>query len=198
MNSRFALAAALLSMPCVWPDDKDVIVVTLERHAQDRWTALDSKTVLDSGDRVRFRFRGSQPGWLYVYYTGSDGKSDWLEKEGQLTVKEQEYEVPRGSSYTVSGPPGFDTVYWILSPKPIPAEALIPASAKRNVSNTMRPRCRDGQPEDTKAACLDNRAGPAGLRARELKLDKAPSGAAAGTNDRNVGVMVYEFRIAHR
>lgn len=175
---------------------------------------MDPRTVFAAGDRIRFRFSANPGGWLYVHYAGSGGQSDWLvpdetSQPGRLVVADQSVTVPADSStkFTVTGPPGFDTIYWILSPKPLPADALLPAARRpATAPNTMRPRCRVPS-----APCLDDRAGPAplaaaglpvrrssGLRARELKIEKDAAGSRIEPADRAVGAIVYEFRLAHR
>ncbi|MFN7925247.1 MAG: DUF4384 domain-containing protein [Bryobacteraceae bacterium] len=193
MSSRAAVALWVAAAACAAGADR--VDVRLERRTGEEWRGIDSKTVLEGGDRIRFRVRCTMPGWLYVYSTDSSGKAGWLVEDGLLIVKDQDYEIPRGAAYTVSGPAGFDVVYWIVSPRKVPAEALVPANARRNVSNTMRPRCREGSGE-AKMACLDDRAGASGLRARELKEERGTE--KGGEGDRNFSVMVSEFRVAHR
>ncbi|MCC6536122.1 MAG: DUF4384 domain-containing protein [Bryobacterales bacterium] len=189
--------------------------VAVERLTGGHWRAEDPRTVFASGDRIRFRFSANPGGWLYVHYAGSGGQNDWLVPDettqpGRLVVADQSITVPADSStrFTVTGPPGFDIVYWILSPRPLPAEALLPTARRTVTPNTMRPRCR----VPSAAPCLDDRAGPAplaaapdlpvrrssGLRARELKIEKDAAGSRIEPVDRAVGAIVYEFRLAHR
>ena len=128
------------------------------------------QTVLASGDRVRFRFNSSVAGWLSVYYAGSGGQADWL-LPSRLVTKDTPFLVPaEPASYTIEGPPGLDVLYWIVSPKQVPLESLVPSGARRQVPHTLVPRCRGGkEPEAAALACLDDRAGPVRLRARELR-----------------------------
>ena len=190
------------------------IDLTMERLEDSRWVRLDPQTVLASGDRIRFEFTSNAPGWLCVYYTGSGGQSEWLWPPGagsRLIAKDTAQLVPaEPAAYSVAGPPGLDILYWILSPRQVPLESLVPPRAPRTVPSTLIPRCRSaigGQEQ----ACLDDRAGPAPLdtasspfrqtrrlRARELKIDSGSTGASIQTAERNIGVIVYEFRIAHR
>lgn len=189
------------------------IDLALERLADGRWNRIDPQTVLASGDRVRFQFSSNAPGWLSVYYTGAGGRSEWL-LPSRLIAKDSPYTIPaEPASYSIDGPPGLDVLYWILSPKPMAPEALVPAGARRPLPNTLIPRCRGGKEPDTASAlaCLDERAGPAPLdaatsplrqsrlRARELKIDNGGAGGASiQTAERTMGVIVYEFRLAHR
>ncbi len=180
------------------------IDLALERLAEGRWKGIDPQTVLGMGERIRFRFTSSVPGWLCVYYSGSGGQSEWL-LPSRLVAKDSPYLVPaEPESYLLDGPPGIDVLYWILSPRQVPLESLVPSGAKRAIPNTMVPRCRGAKEpaqQPQLAACLDDRAGVAPLsrlRARELKIDSGVNGARIQPAERNIGVIVYEFRIAHR
>ncbi|MEZ5356714.1 MAG: DUF4384 domain-containing protein [Bryobacteraceae bacterium] len=213
--SRALLAAAMvLSAPLTAADRKGVEVV-LERSAQpNAWKPVDPRTVLDNGDHIRFRFATATPGWLYVYVTGSSGSSAWLlpgeaKEIGYRVEAGAEYRIPAApESLTVSGPEGYDVVYWILSPRPLAAEAVFPGPSK--APRTLRPMCRERlSPSDP---CLDDRAGPSlasaapdakqprpsGLRARELTIDRENAITRIEPVDRILGLIVYEFRIAHR
>lgn len=196
MNSR-AFVLLLGAAACLRAAER--IDVAVERLADGRFNRIDPQTVLASGDRVRFRFNSSVAGWLSVYYAGSGGQADWL-LPSRLVTKDTPFLVPaEPASYTIEGPPGLDVLYWIVSPKQVPLESLVPSGARRQVPHTLVPRCRSGkEPEAAALACLDDRAGPVRLRARELKIDSGSSGTGIQPADRNIGVIVYEFRLAHR
>jgi hypothetical protein len=214
----FGAAAVLLLLPVLnaqgtGSPDPGRIEVVLERKDGAQWTAVDARTVLNSGDRIRFRFRSTLPGWLYVHYAGSGGETGLLLPQkneiGHRVIGGESYQVPAGAgSYAVAGPPGFDVLYWVLSPKPVPAESLLPPSAKR-APRTLIPRCR-GQ-VSSEMACLDDRAGPAAveasqleplrrssLRARELRIETESGVSTIEPADRSTGIIIYEFRLAHR
>jgi hypothetical protein len=191
------------------------IEVVLERNDGSQWSAVDARTVLNSGDRIRFRFKSTLPGWLYVHYAGSGGETGLLLPQkneiGHRILGGETYQVPAGAgSFTVAGPPGFDVLYWVLSPKPVPAESLLPPSAKR-APRTLIPRCRGQLSGGTESACLDDRAGPAAveasqlaplrrssLRARELRIGTESGVSTIEPADRSAGIIIYEFRLAHR
>jgi hypothetical protein len=208
MNRRaFALLVPAAAAGFAADTPAERIELALERQAEGRWARVDPQTVLSAGERIRFRFSTNTPGWLCVYYTGSGGQSEWL-LPSRLVVKDTPYLVPaEPASFSVDGPPGMDVLYWILSPKQVPLESLVPAGAKRTMPNTLIPRCRS---QSVVMACLDDRAGPAPLdtassplrqsrlRARELKIDSGSNGASIQPAERNIGVIVYEFRLAHR
>jgi hypothetical protein len=211
-------AVVLLALP-VWGAQNSGspapgrIEVVLERKDGSQWNAVDARTVLNSGDSIRFKFQSTLPGWLYVHYAGSGGESGLLlpqkNETGHRIIGGESYQIPAGQgSYTVEGPPGFDVLYWVLSPKPVPAESLLPSSVKR-APRTLIPRCR-GQ-IGTEMACLDDRAGPStvdaaqlaplrssSLRARELRIQTESGVSTIEPSDRSTGIIIYEFRLAHR
>lgn len=186
--------------------------IILERLEQGKWIALDPRTVLSDGDSVRFQLRPSFSGYLYAYYRGSDGETEWLypppgSGENLRIDKGSIYVIPSGALfYTVAGKPGFDVVYWMLSPRALTVPERVSPIEDECVLRTMVPRCR----EDIRLskACVDDRAGlkptpqlpessPTGLRARELKFNTAGSTTRIETSD-GPGLFVYEFKIAHR
>jgi hypothetical protein len=184
--------------------------LVLERSEGGSWRALNPETVLEKGNTIRFRLVSSFSGYLYVYYRGSDGEAAWLyPSETSGANNRIEGGAPRlipseETSYVVSGKPGFDIVYWLISSKPLAAPDLRPPVEKSPVPRTMVPRC--GEPKAV-TSCLDNRAGAkaaeagsteaGGLKARELTL-KAEGSTTHIAAAEGPGLLVYEFRIAHR
>ena len=83
----------MLLLPAAACLGADRIDVTLERLADDKWNRIDTQTVVNKGERVRFRFVSASPGWLAVYYVGSGGQSEWL-SPSQLVVKDNAVVVP--------------------------------------------------------------------------------------------------------
>jgi hypothetical protein len=203
------LAVLLAACACAAAaDDSAAIEVVLER-LRDEWKPVDPRTVLDSGDRIRFRFSAGEAGWLYVYAVGSGGGAGWLlpktaAEPGHRVEAGSQYRIPASpGSYSISGPEGFDVLYWILAPRPLPAGTVLPRPAARPVENTLRPRCRTGT--EPVLACVDERAGPApvtamktGLKARELKIESGADAVRIEPVDRAAGIIIYEFRLAHR
>jgi len=208
MNSAAAVILAGLGLPypCFTAQEpqtaSDQIEIVMERSENRQWKALDSHTVVDSGDSVRFRLQASFSGYLYVFYRGSGGESAWLYPSGTASnwiEKGTVYWIPSPSaSYRVLGRPGFDVIYWLISAKSLPDREQLPAREDR-VERTMVPRC----PEiEERAPCVDSRAGVSqshlsGLRPREIRIEAQgeTTRIAAGGQP---GVLVYEFRLAHR
>ncbi len=192
------------------------IEVSLELHQADRWQTVDNQTVFHNNDEIRFRFRTSMRGYLYVLDRSSSGGNVWLfprSGQGQMSKVEAgpEYLIPGGKgSFVVGGAPGFDVTYWVLSPVPI--ESREPPESGTQ-PNTLVPRCRTGELQ-ARGICTDERAGPRPAKraedapialppserliARDLQFHtEAGSTHILAPNVRN-GVVVYEFHIAHQ
>jgi hypothetical protein len=202
--------------------------ITLERKENGRWRKVPAQTIFAQGDYVRFRYRGSFAGNLYVMNQGSSG--DYVRlfpgaDTGQDNYVEanREYVIPAeatGGAFRISGPAGYDTVYWVVMPaesgatpqkpyKPLPPPPANPAAPKN-----MTPRC-DETIWKARGECLDRAAGPravtapeslpsnlggiAGATPRELVFlqDKSNSTVVSAPAALN-GPVVYEFRIAHK
>ena len=81
----------------------------LERLDGDNWHTIDPGLVLESGDRVRFRFRTSFDGYLYVTNLNTSGGYEQLfprqeTGENNRITANQEYKVPaeRGGERTIN------------------------------------------------------------------------------------------------
>jgi hypothetical protein len=219
-----ALTIALLSQAPAGPQSSSAqgpdlaIEINLELRRGDQWRMVDNQTVFRNNDEIRFRFRTSMSGYLYVLDRSSSGENVWLfprSGQGQMSRVEAgpEYLIPGGKgSFVVGGAPGFDVTYWVLSPVPIEARAAdAPASATQ--PSTLVPRCRTGELQ-ARGICTDERAGPRPAKhaedapialppserliARDLQFHtEAGSTHISAPNARN-GVVVYEFHIAHQ
>ncbi len=201
------LAAAATEPPAV--------EIGLEWRKDGRWETVDPATVFSANDEVRFRFRTTTPGYLYVLNRSAGGETAWLfprPEQGHSSRVEPGpvYLVPgeRGS-FVIGGTPGFDTTYWVVSPTPVESRAPeLPPSGVQ--PSTLLPRCRE-QVLKARGLCVDERAGPRplsksepapaelpALKARDLTF-RAESGQTRITaKGSTTGVIVYEFRIAHR
>jgi hypothetical protein len=193
------------------------INVALERKQRDEWRFVDPETVFHSGEEIRFRFRSSRGGFLYVLNRSSSGQSTWLfprSHEGQNSRVEPgpDYLVPgTKGSFIVEGSPGFDVTYWILSPTPVDVRETsqpVPGSQP----STLEPRCRTETLKD-RGLCVDDRAGPGPVResadaplsvlrsgslvSRDLKFHSQDGTTRISSADPQNRTIVYEFRIAH-
>lgn len=216
--SGLALAAVALAQPPPSTESDSSIEVRLELRKNGEWQAVESTAVFSANDEIRFRFRTSFPGYLYVLNRASNGETDWLyplPEQGQTSRVEPgpTYLIPgtRGS-FVVGGTPGFDVTYWVVSPSPIEtARPAMPEAASQ--PNTLIPRCRE-QVLKARGLCVDERAGPrplskpdqipselrqgAQLAARDLKFRAESGQTRISAKVSPTGVIVYEFRIAHR
>jgi hypothetical protein len=90
-------------------------------------TALDVDSAKDfhTGDRVRFAFESNINGYLYVAQQGTSGNWTVLFPNPQINggrnfVKRfEEYEVPQGDWFLLSGDPGVEQVFVFLSREPL-------------------------------------------------------------------------------
>lgn len=179
--------------------------IGVERKSESGWSVVDSKTVFDQGDRIRFRFRSTFNGYLYVMNYGTSGEHTVLFPRQDTG---QENRVAAGAVYVIpatdgvfriSGPPGHDVVSWLVSPVRLgrpEAEALVspPRAA------TLLPRCDDTILR-ARGECIDHRAGPSAgkdQRSRDLLFLEKEKRTVVAAPAPLEGPVVYEFRIAHR
>jgi hypothetical protein len=189
---------------------------------------MSEKHVFQRGDEVRLRVRSDADGYLYVLNRSSSGSMSVL-FPGQDTASTRierghEYTLPASSQrwFTVTDPPGYETIYFLVSSEPTPRPKSSPVmnpplvkpskKAPSDAADGLIPRC-DDQMFRARGDCLDLAAGPQAVGA----ADSLPDGmSAAGTASRDINIteegqtvtvtpgkgagpaVVYEFRIAHR
>lgn len=194
----------------------------LERLEGNDWHTIDPALVLNQGDRVRFRFRTSFDGYLYVTNLNTSGRYEQLfplveTGENNRIVSGQEYKVPQTSAvFRIAGPAGFETVYWLISPirmnEPAPSMAPIPPGSPSKPL-TLTPRCDDAVLK-ARGDCIDNQAGlkliPRGIELpktlaqaanegrRDLLFMRQQDKAVVSSPQPLTGPVIYEFRLAHR
>jgi len=197
--------------------------IVLERMQGNTWRTIDPGLVLAQGDRVRFRFRTNFDGFLYVTDLNSSGVYQQLfpsDEAGQdnRVGNNRDYHVPATSAvFRVAGPPGYETVYWLVTPAVIkgtaPSARPVPPDYKAPAPLKLTPRCDDAILR-ARGDCVDAAAGPK-LIPRGTELPQ-PLADAAGQGPRDLlflreqeksivsspapleGPVVYEFRLAHR
>jgi len=195
--------------------------VTLEKQDGGRWKAVDPGMVFEKDDRVRFRFRANFRGRLYVMNYGTSGAYSLLfprEETGQENRIEagKEYRVPATEAwFRIGGPPGYDVVYWLMSPVALGASELAAPVPPRKPQppKTLLPRCDDTLFR-ARGQCIDSSAGPrlvprggalpenlANLPdadSRELIIMRKPDGFSVSSPTPLAGPVIYEFRLAHK
>jgi hypothetical protein len=215
-KGRTVLAAVLLAAAAL-PAQTQSMEILLERHASGAWKTIEPGLVLGQGDLVRFRFRATFDGYLYVINSGTSGTQSLL-FPGDSTGRDnrvlagKDYFIPStGASFKVSGPAGHDVVYWLVSPVPLdgnPAAALGRAQAPKPAA-TLVPRC-DQTIMKARGLCIDSSAGPRNVGAdetlpealpkltrRELVIVQDKDRARVSSQGKLTGPIVYEYRLPH-
>ncbi|MCC6588967.1 MAG: DUF4384 domain-containing protein [Bryobacterales bacterium] len=187
------------------------VEVTLERFEANTWRAIDPRMVLKPKEEVRFQFRSTFDGYLYVLNRTPAGDYMWIYPSADAGTDNrvrpgQTYTIPAtAGAFTIPDKPGFDVVYWVLSPTVLRDLTIPPAPGTKS---TLIPRCNDSELR-ARGACGDRSAGAraagpalpkplAGLESRELKVDRKSEASHirfTGASDR---ALIYEFWIAHR
>lgn len=222
MNRAFA--PVLLAMAAAaFPQSKTLsqgayrMELLLDRMDGTNWHGIDPGLVLATDDRVRFRFRTNFNGYLYVTNRSSSGKYEQLfprpeTGEDNKVVASHEYQVPATTSlFRITGPAGYETVYWLVSPTPLVAGT----PHHEGPPITLHPRCDDTILR-ARGDCVDSSAGPRLVPRGEVLPDELAKaqGTAASQQDLLLmrqenaaviastvpltGPVIYEFRLAHR
>ncbi|MGH9627168.1 MAG: DUF4384 domain-containing protein, partial [Bryobacteraceae bacterium] len=121
--------------------------ITLERLEGKRWSGIDPRQVVESGARVRFRFRTNFDGYLYVTNQSTSGTTTLLFPRQDTGLENRveagrDYVVPAATgAFRVEGPAGHDVISWLISPVSLGK----PDPPSRTVSpmRSMVPRCDD-------------------------------------------------------
>jgi hypothetical protein len=216
---RYLLPAAFATLTL--SAQSQSVEISLERNRGSVWKSIDPGLVLDQGDLLRFRFRTSFNGYLYVINAGTSGTQTLLfpgdaTGRGNRVQAGKDYFVPStaDASFRVAGPPGQDVVYWLVSPVPLESNpaATLDRSEPRP-SGKLIPRCDDAVYR-ARGLCIDSSAGPRnvgeeetlpdGISAvpkmtrRELVIVQNKDTARVSSPAGVTGPVIYEFRVAHR
>jgi hypothetical protein len=202
--------------------------ITVERQVKDHSEVTSPQHVFHSGDLVRFRFRASFDGYLYVMDRSTSGKYLLLypAKDAQnanQVERDKEYLIPasRGEWFRVDNPPGYETVYFLISP----------GKLEKGATSEQQPRPPMGEPpppdapaeliprcDDTvfraRGECVDVMAGPrelgkddkmpaqlppvSGAGSRDITVINKPTTSVVAPRSGSEGPLIYEFRLAHK
>jgi hypothetical protein len=214
------------------PSSPGVITIRLEKRTGSRVDRVPQNMVFKSGEVLRFSLSSSMAGYLYVVDKGSTGVTTTLFPGASALHGDNRIEPKRGylvppdgnGWFEVTGPPGFDVLYFLVSETPMnlaaaptpeeqaPAEhpAPLPGPA---LSPDLLPRCND-EIFKSRGECLDDSAGPAPLpqgaalprelgplaasASRDIILSEDEAGTEVGPGASGKLPLIYTFRLAHR
>lgn len=204
------------------PEAGQKLRFVLERQQQGVWKAIDPATVLEQGDRVRFRATSTFSGYLYVLCHSTSGNYELLFPREDTGTGNQvkagvEYTVPATAGYfRIAGPPGHDVLYWVISPTDLGKEPgyrpLPPPPVQPVPPSSLRPRC-DDTVFKARGDCVDPEAGPrligqgqplpdnlSGIKDPRLDLlfIRGQSGVTVSSPEPLRGPAIYEVRLSHR
>lgn len=219
-----ALAAASWGQTRVLHQGTHRMEIVLERAgAGGSWQVIDPSLVLEANSRIRFRFHTNFEGYLYVTNQGTSGRYQQLfptsEAGGDNHVRPgQEYLLPAAKAdFRVTGPPGMDIVYWLVSPARLTdLPRLFPSDASSGPPAkppTLIPRCDDAVLQ-ARGDCVDHAAGlklvprdalpqsslsdAAGRAERDLVFLREQDTAVISAPASLTGPVIYQFVLAHR
>jgi hypothetical protein len=206
-----------------------MISIRLEQKVGEVTKPVLQNTVFRNGNVLRFQITSHVSGYLYVVDRGTTGETNTLFPganaiPGDNHIEDgKTYAVPANGDgwFEVTGPPGFDILYFLVSATPI-ALPSAPAAEGQNSGATekteplppgMLPRCDDAIFK-ARGECIDASAGVAPLAAgasvpRELvPLAQTASRDIILTDDGDDTAvkpaaasklpLIYTFRLAHR
>ena len=222
------LSILLFILPCLAQTPKaQWMDIVLERKQGANWMAVDPGLILNQGDAIRFRFRSNFDGFLYVTNSGSSGAEMLLfprEETGQANRIQagKEYLLPAtDTQFRVSGPAGYDTIFFLISPVSLGAGNGFPkmpnspglTNVQPEQAPKLTPRCDPTQLR-ARGLCLDSTAGvrnvedvskttgrisqTPNLQARDLTMIQEKTKTRISTGGALDGPTVYQFRLAHK
>jgi hypothetical protein len=202
--------------------------IVLERRVGRSVQITNPQHVFRSGDFVRFRFKPSFDGYLYVMDKATSGKlvSLFPGRDGNNSnqvLKGRDYVIPSllGSWFRIDNPPGYETVYFLVSPAQLTNTTAPPATnqppllgpAPAMPSNDLLPRCDDAAFE-ARGECLDTASGPRtlplgedlpqglpqipGSASRDITIINKSGSSVVAPDTTSNSPVIYEFRLAHR
>lgn len=196
---------------------KNKLQLSVECWTRNQWRGVDAQTVFKQQDRIRFRFRTSLSGYLYILNRSSSGQVSWLypppADPSNRVDSGHEFFIPGAEgSYAIGGPPGFDTLYWILRSTALAIPQV--NGGQLEAPSTLISRCPE-EDRQKELACIDKNAGPKAITdpkkleaalgisdslvARDLTFETKPQATEIGTDsDGSSSGIIYEVRIAHR
>jgi hypothetical protein len=211
--------AAAVQAPASKAVDRPALEITLERKLPDGSVEPVPPThVFSSGDTIRVHVTSDFDGYLYVMDQGTSGQFTTVFPS---LAAGSDNQVHRGQSYLipstqdgwfeVSGPAGFDLLYFLLSP-----ETIVSPTASSFVApgpaSSLKPRCNDAIFR-ARGECMDASAGPAPVpknatlpapitpiaaaASRDITVTKKKDGVTVTSAGSKTAPVIYVFRLAH-
>lgn len=200
------------------------LTIRLEQYRNEKVVPVRPEHVFAKDDVVRFRLKSASDGYIYVVNHSTSGEYTVLFPASETSANnavqsDTEFYVPTPEIgwFQVSGAPGFDTVYFLLSPTRLtvssaPTTVQPRLKQQERLPDNMLPRCNDSIFK-ARGECVDDTAGPAVLprgatlppqistaaanASRDLTLINDADGSVKVTKTSD-GPAVYVFRIAHK
>ena len=196
--------------------DPSQLEITLERRRDGKVETMAPGHVFQNGDQVRLRLASHYEGFLYVMDQGTSGRFATVfpavdtGRDNRLHP-DTTYLIPGDNWFDITGPAGFDVLYFLLSPAPLAQPTAASFVAPGPISS-MRPRCND-KIFRARGECMDDTAGPApvpagqalpapiaplaGGASRDIVVSKKENGAV-GVGGGTSAPLLYTFRLAHQ
>jgi len=205
--------------------DAQRIDITMERSEAGDWKTVPPGFVFKKGDHLRFQVRANFDGYLYVMNYGTSGQYTELFPREETGTENRiksgaDYLVPAtGASFRIDGPPGFDVVYWVMSPldlgngkRSLRPDVALPPPQANPAPQSIRPRCDDTILR-ARGLCIDSSAGPKNItpdeklpenlsaiprpQARDLVIFNQTQGTSVSSAGRMDDPILYKFLVAH-
>jgi Domain of unknown function (DUF4384) len=209
----------------------ELMEIVLEKKSGDVVQTMAAGHVFQTGDIFRFRLRPAFDGFLYVTDLGTSGKNSQLFPRQETGSDNRidhtrEYVVPATPDgwFEISGPAGYEILYFVMSPVALGGAAVPNAAPTPNqgipqgtAPPAMHPRCND-EIFKARGECVDGMAGPRRVDpnatlpptvrdlfgdtppdsgARDLDFTQKSSTSVVTSVSPISGPVVYEFLLAH-
>jgi hypothetical protein len=200
-------------------EERPALEIALERKLPDgKAEPVPATHVFAAGDTIRIRVTSEYDGYLYVMDQGTSGHFSTVfpslaAGSNNQVHKGQAYLIPSTDDgwFEVSGPAGFDVLYFLLSPETIVSPTASSFVAPGPISS-LKPRCNDAVFK-ARGECTDISAGPAPVpknaalpapiaplaaaASRDITVTKKKDGVTVTSEGSKTAPVIYMFRLAH-
>ncbi len=211
-------AATDLSTPPPTAAPQALQIVVEKKLPAGHAEAMTPTHVFQTGDVIRLRLVSQSDGYLYMMDQGSSGQFSTVfpsvaAGSDNRIARGKTYLVPATTDgwFEVTGPPGFDVFYFLLSPGALSTPSIRSFAAPGPISS-LRPRCNDAIFR-ARGECDDISAGPAavphdaplpaplapiaGAASRDITIVKKDNGVTVQSEGAKAAPVIYTFRLAH-